>query len=276
MRSKCAAQYLKPDRSRSNCRARRWHQKKWASGAVRRFRAVSGVWCRRRDLNPRPPAYEADALPLSYAGMGRNRRNCARLNGRALSLASKPASRRERPFEQAQVPRAARRLGFRVEIGRRIGAGIVGHVQQRNHRLDPRRELRRLRRRARQRGRRTRLPGAGSAGGRGAGGSAARSAAARRSPAASSRRVRRYRSTSRASPSSASGTFHWNASSRPLTGDTGIQRSDTKPSAVQADRAPRAARAPSIRGRGLRRRFRAARSRPSARRRAGSAPSTAA
>ncbi len=26
------------------------------------------TWCRRRDLNPRPPAYEADALPLSYAG----------------------------------------------------------------------------------------------------------------------------------------------------------------------------------------------------------------
>src|SRR6188472_2664467 len=26
------------------------------------------AWCRRRDLNPRPPAYEADALPLSYAG----------------------------------------------------------------------------------------------------------------------------------------------------------------------------------------------------------------
>src|SRR5262249_21381147 len=25
-------------------------------------------WCRRRDLNPRPPAYEADALPLSYCG----------------------------------------------------------------------------------------------------------------------------------------------------------------------------------------------------------------
>src|SRR5262245_11150402 len=27
--------------------------------------------CRRRDLNPRPPAYEADALPLSYAGWNR-------------------------------------------------------------------------------------------------------------------------------------------------------------------------------------------------------------
>ena len=27
--------------------------------------------CRRRDLNPRPPAYEADALPLSYAGRNR-------------------------------------------------------------------------------------------------------------------------------------------------------------------------------------------------------------
>lgn len=33
----------------------------------RLFPSVS-VWCRRRDLNPRPPAYEADALPLSYAG----------------------------------------------------------------------------------------------------------------------------------------------------------------------------------------------------------------
>ena len=40
--------------------------------------------------------------------------------------------------------------------------------------------------------------------------------------------------TSRPSPSSASGTFHWNASSRPLAGDTGIQRSETRPSAVQA------------------------------------------
>ena len=29
------------------------------------------MWCRRRDLNPRPPAYEADALPLSYAGQNR-------------------------------------------------------------------------------------------------------------------------------------------------------------------------------------------------------------
>lgn len=29
-------------------------------------------WCRRRDLNPRPPAYEADALPLSYVGLARD------------------------------------------------------------------------------------------------------------------------------------------------------------------------------------------------------------
>ena len=28
----------------------------------------SGGWCRRRDLNPRPRAYESLALPLSYAG----------------------------------------------------------------------------------------------------------------------------------------------------------------------------------------------------------------
>jgi hypothetical protein len=33
----------------------------------RQFSIVKN-WCRRRDLNPRPPAYEADALPLSYAG----------------------------------------------------------------------------------------------------------------------------------------------------------------------------------------------------------------
>lgn len=30
--------------------------------------AFTRLWCRRRDLNPRPPAYEADALPLSYCG----------------------------------------------------------------------------------------------------------------------------------------------------------------------------------------------------------------
>ena len=49
-------------------------------------------WCRRRDLNPRPPAYEADALPLSYAGywigallikaqsrLGKHHRNSARI-----------------------------------------------------------------------------------------------------------------------------------------------------------------------------------------------------
>jgi hypothetical protein len=28
-------------------------------------------WCRREDLNPQPPAYKADALPLSYTGMRR-------------------------------------------------------------------------------------------------------------------------------------------------------------------------------------------------------------
>ncbi len=25
-------------------------------------------WCQRRDLNPRPKAYESSALPLSYSG----------------------------------------------------------------------------------------------------------------------------------------------------------------------------------------------------------------
>src|SRR6185437_7676446 len=41
------------------------------SSARGRNRYIAGKnrWCRRRDLNPRPPAYEADALPLSYAGL---------------------------------------------------------------------------------------------------------------------------------------------------------------------------------------------------------------
>jgi hypothetical protein len=26
-------------------------------------------WCQRRDLNPRPKAYESSALPLSYSGV---------------------------------------------------------------------------------------------------------------------------------------------------------------------------------------------------------------
>ena len=36
------------------------------------FKILSGApeikWCQRRDLNPRPKAYESSALPLSYSG----------------------------------------------------------------------------------------------------------------------------------------------------------------------------------------------------------------
>jgi hypothetical protein len=39
------------------------------SGVAWQQRSTRG-WCRRQDLNPQPPAYKADALPLSYAGMG--------------------------------------------------------------------------------------------------------------------------------------------------------------------------------------------------------------
>ena len=89
-------------------------------------------------------------------------------------------------------------------------------------------------------------------------------------PAARLRRAAAARSPG--AGSSASGTFHSNASSRPVTGDTGIQRSDTKPSAVQAgSRAARAARAPSIRARGRHRRAPSPRARPSASRPAASA-----
>ena len=46
---------------RKRCPQSRGSQR-WAEKFVRK------QWCRQRDLNPRPPAYEADALPLSYAG----------------------------------------------------------------------------------------------------------------------------------------------------------------------------------------------------------------
>ena len=32
-------------------------------------------WCQRRELNPRPKAYESSALPLSYSGTKRSAEN---------------------------------------------------------------------------------------------------------------------------------------------------------------------------------------------------------
>jgi hypothetical protein len=57
-------------------------------------------WCRRRDLNPRPPAYEADALPLSYAGSAENRGKRGPVLASGLRLCKQP--RRNRLFEQMQ------------------------------------------------------------------------------------------------------------------------------------------------------------------------------
>jgi hypothetical protein len=39
-----------------------------AAPAFARAPAPSEGWCQRRDLNPRPKAYESSALPLSYSG----------------------------------------------------------------------------------------------------------------------------------------------------------------------------------------------------------------
>jgi hypothetical protein len=41
------------------------------SSLIRRAFAPLGKWCQRRDLNPRPKAYESSALPLSYSGRRR-------------------------------------------------------------------------------------------------------------------------------------------------------------------------------------------------------------
>ena len=136
----------------------------------------------------------------------------------------------------------AGRLGLRFRMRLGVGTRIVGDVDQRDHLVDGRRAAAasatsRVRPRDGQRGalahRRPGFPTAVAS-------CARTSARVRRASAAP---CLRSRSPRRRVRGSASGTFHWNASSRPVTGDTGIQRSDTKPSAVQAGSRARVQRA---------------------------------
>src|SRR6266513_494955 len=69
-------------------------------------------WCRRRDLNPRPPAYEADALPteLRRRGLGR---------GRVLCLSGEP------------VASAVGRRSAAPDANDDVDAGLLGAGRQR-------------------------------------------------------------------------------------------------------------------------------------------------
>src|SRR5688572_4417070 len=83
-------------------------------------------WCRRRDLNPRPPAYEADALPLSY--YGNPERNVA---GRFCEMVNRPERGRTLVHEAGRVNRCTKRRGLpRLGIAgggrRRFGEAAVG------------------------------------------------------------------------------------------------------------------------------------------------------
>ena len=181
--------------------------------------------------------------------MSRDRRNRAPLTDRARHWQASAArvARRRLYLNSRRPARAVGRLGLGLQIGQRARG------RDRRARASagspPRRARARLRRATtagprpgaacglRRRAARPRLRASCS--------SAARARCA--APAAAASRLAASSPVdhlARVAPSSASGTFHWNASSRPLTGDTGIQRSETKPSAVQAgSRGARSARA---------------------------------
>ena len=78
-------------------------------------RMAYAMWCRREDLNPQPPAYKADALPLSYAG---TRRRIAERHGsghsgfRLWTKASRPSAKSR-----------AERVGDDDVGGERVGVG---------------------------------------------------------------------------------------------------------------------------------------------------------
>jgi hypothetical protein len=79
-------------------------------------------WCQRRELNPRPKAYESSALPLSYAGKTMMKPNfrlllsneyyafigtlgkrfCSGMDSKAVSVADNRAPSQRRDFKIAQ------------------------------------------------------------------------------------------------------------------------------------------------------------------------------
>jgi hypothetical protein len=112
--------------------------------AVFAFRfAPSEDWCQRRELNPRPKAYESSALPLSYSGiqvqsiLDRPRPDQPRNRPAAettLSFTNYPSAVKSEPHFQLQVlPQGpvGRQAGNRVgqAFGRFLSGSTAGNIR---------------------------------------------------------------------------------------------------------------------------------------------------
>jgi hypothetical protein len=97
----------------------------------------SREWCRRRDLNPRPPAYEADALPLSYAGP--DHALCSGIRC-LIAMACRLGKQSRHSIEEAGRLSGVGAAG--LGLRRCFGTGIIRRVHQRYDRFSGRRHER--------------------------------------------------------------------------------------------------------------------------------------
>src|SRR6266536_1880573 len=220
------------------------------SDSPRSIRA-RGTWCRGRDSNPRPTHYECVALPAELP------RHSARVIGRKRGIRKRAACYRNsepngRQFSFFSVSGSVSASTSASPSGPgSSGAWTSGTIGSAAGDLANGGAGAALRGRAA--GLRTSAaPAFRSPSGRARAAGAADGAAARAGTwapagAAGTASIVDSRAVSMTAPgpgSAATGTFHSNASMRPLTGDTGSQCSETTPSAVQAgSRAARIARA---------------------------------
>ena len=90
-------------------------------------------WCQRRELNPRPKAYESSALPLSYSGYWANddSRTESHLSNRMMTRNARCADRTislEEPMKHGGERRTPIRRGPMWQSALRCGKG-AGHRQ---------------------------------------------------------------------------------------------------------------------------------------------------
>src|SRR5947209_4314862 len=64
------------------------------------------IWCQRRDLNPRPKAYESSALPLSYSGTNGGQLNSKGPGVKLMECRMSQRGKAPRADQQTSVPRS--------------------------------------------------------------------------------------------------------------------------------------------------------------------------